>query len=167
MARHAARKEEKRVYAIMDENRARVERRKAAHEAKMTDPVQMLRIKGRACVPVLDAERDATIDRFVARNSLGYVSQWGSGGGGVAHEDEEEDKVQFEQYRDIADAGFPLGPEDAVIRAIDEQWTAHLVAHSKAGAAASAAGTENPDSPEPYTLAEATKGYHRGTVWRA
>ncbi|KXS14010.1 hypothetical protein M427DRAFT_356919 [Gonapodya prolifera JEL478] len=177
MAWHAARREEKRVYALMDENRARAERRKAAHEAKMTDPVQMLRVAGRASVPVLDAERfyanetgknvapwvldrDATIDRFDARNLLDFVPEWSAAGGagvnvagGVVEDEDEEDKVQFERYRDIVDAEMHGRPDHAVIRTIDDQWTAHLVVHSKAGAAAAASpasgpGTEylNPDS---------------------
>ncbi|KAJ3336207.1 hypothetical protein HDU93_003445 [Gonapodya sp. JEL0774] len=142
----------------MDENKARAEKRKMEMDARMTDPIQLIRLTGTSYKAVMDAEKyyaietgkdlspwladqEATVDRFDARNLLDLVPEEPVAASTSASQltlPEEErisDDLNFERYRDLVDAEVKGRPEVATLQAIDAGWNAHLVQHSKAGAA--------------------------------
>ncbi|KAJ3152762.1 hypothetical protein HDU86_005521 [Geranomyces michiganensis] len=147
---HEARKQEKKLTATMVDLKARAERRAKYYRSKLADPTQLLRIGGTACHLYPDAgqhfyhenqdnlvrwqgDGETRIDRFDGRQLLDFLPadvpshQQHPGEQGV--DDEEEEALNFERYRDVIDTERTAQTEEQVLRRIDDEWN-ELLARS-------------------------------------
>ncbi|KAJ3148099.1 hypothetical protein HDU89_004945 [Geranomyces variabilis] len=147
---HEAKKQEKKLTATMVDLKARAERRAKYYRSKLADPTQLLRIGGTGCRLYPDAgqhfyhenqdnlvrwqgDGETRIDRFDGRQLLDFLPanipshQQHSGEQGV--DDEEEEALNFERYRDVIDTERTAKTEEQVLRRIDDEWN-ELLARS-------------------------------------
>ncbi|KAJ3182074.1 hypothetical protein HDU87_000418 [Geranomyces variabilis] len=147
---HEAKKQEKKLTATMVDLKARAERRAKYYRSKLADPTQLLRIGGTACRLYPDAgqhfyhenqdnlvrwqgDGETRIDRFDGRQLLDFLPadipshQQYSGEQGV--DEEEEEALNFERYRDVIDIERTAKTEVQVLQRIDDEWN-ELLARS-------------------------------------
>jgi len=146
---HSARKQEKKVYAIMVDHKKRVERRKAYYESKLGDPSQLLRIVGSAVKIIPDAEsyyyhenldnlmqwqgdKEVKIDRFDGRTLLDFISEVPPNPNFKSEDDTIQEELNFERYADLINNERLQVEDKDCLEEIEREWNNILLKSSKA-----------------------------------
>ncbi|KAJ3128792.1 hypothetical protein HK098_003558 [Nowakowskiella sp. JEL0407] len=132
----------------MSDHKQRAERRKKFLESRLIDPTLLLRITGSSIKPIPNAEQfyyhenqdnlskwggdnETLIDRFDARALLDFIPELRPNDVNKdAEEEEVEEELQFERFRDLVENKRLNRSEEYVLSKINDEWNELLISNN-------------------------------------